>query len=639
MNLKKAGGAFAVTDLFVSYKAEDRARVAPLVHALEADGYSIWWDAEIGGGEAWRDTICRELDAARLVLVVWSKRSVGPQGRFVHDEATRAQRRGAYLPAIIDKVDPPLGFGEIQSLDLVRWKGDRNDRKYQGLLAAIRSRIVGNPTSPTPRSDSKGVSRRTAIAGGAAAAAAAAGIAGWTLLRPGKASAESIAVLPFANLSGDPAQAYFSDGIAEELRSALTRVAGLRVVARTSSEAVRNDDAKAAARKLGVGNILAGSVRQSPATIRIGAQLIDGRSGVEKWSETYDRVPGDVIKIQTDIAENVARALAIALNGAPVVLGGTSSAAAQNLVLKATAMANKLQKQELQTAQSLLDGAIEIDPEYAEAYVQKAQVLSTYGGYFAKAEELPHYRQEASRNVQRALDIAPDLAAAHNALAEIHRTSLRFKDADRESRRALALAPRNAETLRDSARFYSQLGRSAEALRLVDQAIVLDRLNPASYTSRAWVLTASRRYAEAVDLNRRTTKRWPGYISWLQVAYCLVLLGRLDEALEAAPKVDREGGSGGQGLAHALISARMGRESETEKQLAIVRGAFGDAASYQYAQVYSLLGDKPKALAALDRAWKIVDSGLLWLKVDATLDPLRNEPQFRALLQRLDLPA
>jgi TolB-like protein len=100
-------------------------------------------------------------------------------------------------------------------------------------------------------------------------------------------------VLPFANLSGDPKQAYFSDGIAEELRSALARPAGLKVVGRTSSEAVRNEDAETAANKLGVPNILTGSVRQSPETVRVSAQLIDGKNGIERWSQNYDRSPGD----------------------------------------------------------------------------------------------------------------------------------------------------------------------------------------------------------------------------------------------------------------------------------------------------------------------------------------------------------
>jgi len=630
-----------VTDLFVSYKAEDRARVAPLVHALEADGYSVWWDAQIDGGEEWRDAICRELDAARLVLVLWSKRSVGPHGKFVRDEATRAQRRGAYLPAIIDKVEPPLGFGEIQSLDLRRWKGDRGASQYQALLAAIRGRLGGAPKAAA-EPGRKGISRRTVVAGGAAVAAAAAGAAGWALLRPGKEAGGSIAVLPFANLSGDPNQAYFSDGIAEELRSALSRVAGLTVVARTSSEAVRDDDAKTAASKLGVGSILTGSVRRSPATIRVSAQLVDGKSGIEKWSETYDRAPGDVIKIQTDIAENVATALAAALAGtarAAVALGGTSNAAAQNLLLKAVALAGPGTREGLETAQSLLDSAIQIDPSYADAYVQKSRALTNYAGYFATAEDLPRYRAEAVRNAKLAIGIAPQLASAHNALAEIYRVSLEFKNADREYHDALSLAPRDATTLRDTARFDSQLGRSAKALRLVDEAIAIDPLSPASYTSRAWVLVASRRFAEAVDLNLTIARRWPDFVSWLQISYCLVQLDRLDEALKAAPKVDKAGSSGGQSLALALIYARMGKERETESQLAIVRTVYGDAASYQYAQVYSLLGDKLRALSALDRAWEIRDSGLMWLKVDSTLEPLRNEPRFKALLEKLDFPA
>ena len=102
-----------MSDVFISYKAEDRPRVRPLVEALEAEGLAVWWDEQVGGGEAWRESIERELDAAGCVIVVWSKRSTGPEGRFVRDEASRAARRRTYLPVRIDKVDPPLGFGEM----------------------------------------------------------------------------------------------------------------------------------------------------------------------------------------------------------------------------------------------------------------------------------------------------------------------------------------------------------------------------------------------------------------------------------------------------------------------------------------------------------------------------------------------
>ena len=119
-----------MADIFVSYKAEDRARVSPIVEALKSEGFSVWWDAHIAGGEQWRETIETELHAAKCVVVVWSALSVGATGRFVRDEATRAQRRDVYLPIRIDPVDLPLGFGETQALTLVGWKGNQIGRAH-----------------------------------------------------------------------------------------------------------------------------------------------------------------------------------------------------------------------------------------------------------------------------------------------------------------------------------------------------------------------------------------------------------------------------------------------------------------------------------------------------------------------------
>jgi len=255
-----------VADLFLSYKSEDRARVTPLVEALQTDGLSGWWDAQIEGGTGWRQRIETELAAAKCVLVVWSRRSVGPEGEFVHEEATRAKRRQAYLPVLIDAVEPPLGFGEMQALPLIGWKGDRADPRNEDVLADARAIVVGTrrATRATAAAGGPSIRRRAAISGGVLLGAAAAAGGGWWLLKHGQTvTSDSIAVLPFANLSGDPAQSYFSDGIAEELRSALARIAGLRVAARTSSEKVRNDDIKEAAQKLGVAHMLTGSVRKA----------------------------------------------------------------------------------------------------------------------------------------------------------------------------------------------------------------------------------------------------------------------------------------------------------------------------------------------------------------------------------------
>ena len=327
-------------DVFVSYKSEDRARPKPLVAALEADGFSVWWDAHIDGGTNWHEDIETHLEAAKCVVVAWTKLSVGHDGHFVRDEARRAQRRDAYLPVCLDEVEPPLGFGEIQALSLKGWKGNRSDPKFVAVANAVRSQVSGERIArPHVHSSGPKFSRRVAIGGGLGAVAIA-GTGGWLLFKPTAANANRIAVLSFANMSGDPAQSYFSDGIAEELRGALSRV-GMEVIGKASCDAVKGLDIPAAAAKLGVAHILTGSVRRSPETIRIGAQLVNGSDGVEKWAQSYDRAPGDTIKIQTEIAAQVASALSIALGAAKkaaLTLGGTLDAEAQDLYLQAYAL-------------------------------------------------------------------------------------------------------------------------------------------------------------------------------------------------------------------------------------------------------------------------------------------------------------
>src|SRR3982751_6262719 len=161
-----------MSDVFISYKAEDRPRVRPLVEALEAEGLAVWWDEHVGGGEAWRETIEQQLDAAPCVGVVGSKRSTGPEGRFVRDEASRAARRRTYLPVRIDKVEPPLGFGEMQALNLNGWKGDRSDPRYQAVSGCVHS-MLGRKGPPIGKGAPR-VSRWAVLVGGGAAAAAAA---------------------------------------------------------------------------------------------------------------------------------------------------------------------------------------------------------------------------------------------------------------------------------------------------------------------------------------------------------------------------------------------------------------------------------------------------------------------------------
>jgi serine/threonine-protein kinase len=271
------------------------------------------------------------------------------------------------------------------------------------------------------------------VSGGAGVIAFAAAGGAWLLLKPsGTPALASIAVLPFANLSGDPAQAYFSDGIADQIRSALTRLGGLTVIGSTSSEAVRNEDARTAARKLDVAHILTGNVRQSPSTIRVTAELIDGRTGADRWTQDYDRAPGDAIEIQTDIATKVAQALSLTLGQigrTALKVGGTNNAQAQDLLLQAMAAPARddTEKGTLSTI-ALLDRALALDPGYAEAHARKAQYLEFWASQFAaNVTEKERAQSQATQSAQRAIKLAPELSLGYGALGAIHQDQLQLR--------------------------------------------------------------------------------------------------------------------------------------------------------------------------------------------------------------------
>jgi TolB-like protein len=626
-------------DVFISYKAEDRRRIQPLVQALQADGYSVWWDQHIGTGDDWRQTIERQLDAAKCVIVAWSKNSIGLAGHFVRDEASRAQRRHVYVPILLDTVEPPLGFGERQATPLIGWRGNRSDPSYRAIQAAVQ-RIAGGASAPPPTVARRGIDRRMVLAGGAAAAAAMAGLGAWTFLQRNAAGEpDSIAVLPFENFSGDPARAYFADGIAGEIRNTLTRVGGLKVAGSTSSAAVRRDDAQTAARKLGVANILTGNVRQTPSTIRVTAELIDGQTGLAKWSQNYDRAPGDVIRIQTDIAENVARALAIALGaGARKALatGETSNFAAQQLVFQARELSYEYTVPTFQRSLELLDQAIALDPNYARAYAIKSFVVNNLASASRNPADRVRGRDQALQLARTALSIAPSLPIARSALAFAHGLNLQLSECLSEHKAALSLAGGDPDVLRNYGLTRSNVFGNADGLRYVDEALALDPLNSASHRAHVDVLYDARRYTEAVDYSLKLQQESPELFKFPNLfGHALLMLGRTKEAALAFGQVREEGS---RILSEALLAARTGGRDLASSKFAALRQREGEMASYQYGQIHAQLGDKDGAFAALARAWAFRDSNLINLKVDPYMDPLRSDSRYVGLLNRIGFP-
>jgi len=632
-----------MSDVFVSYKAEDRPRVAPLVQALEANGLSVWWDTQIAAGSEWRSDIQHQLDAARCVIVVWSNHSVGHEGRFVRDEANRAQRRGTYLPILIDDVEPPLGFGELHAISLAGWKGKHRDGRFRTLLNAVRAVMAGETPHTAVPEDPAPVSRRDVMVGGGAAVLLAAGVGAWEILKPGKAkAANSVAVLPFANLSGDPHQDYFSDGIAEELRSALSRLPGLQVVGRISSEAVRNQDATSAARRLHVGHILTGSVRRGPGMIRISSQLLDGHDGLEQWSASYDRPVGNVLAIQTDIAENVVSALSVQLGRSDVqalTTGGTSDAEALDLYLRAVTQAKSDDSESsLKQANALLDAAIAQDGRFAKAFAAKSRNLSYLADVGRSPEETRRGYSAAVAAAQHAVTFAPRLPEGYAALADALYGQRKIPAAMRAIQSGANLGPNDLQLLQAAVTAFVAGGQTRRAIGYAERMVQIDPLNPLSHRRLYYALFYDRQYDAATSEARQTLKLAPAlWVPQYFIALCLIMKNNPQEAqryLDLLPP-DLTVRLAGE----AIVAGRLGDRRRSDEKLDQLRSVYGDAASYQFAQAYAQRGEVDKTFAALQRGVQVNDPGLNTLRVDPLFDPVRNDPRFAALLKRLNAGA
>jgi TolB-like protein len=624
-----------MASVFLSYDHEDVARAASIASALEKAGHSVWWDRHIHGGAEYQTEIESAVEQADAVVVLWSARSI--KSAWVRDEAAEGRDQGKLVPVLLESVKPPMGFRQYQTIDLSSRRRASGPTHLDELLHAVTKMSGSAPSqqSLSPAVATRSFARRGVLAGGAIVAAVVSGIGGWELLKPKSPDAsDSIAVLPFENLSGDPSRAYFAAGIAGEIRNILTRVAGLKVAGSTSSEAVREADAQTAARKLGVANILTGSVRQTPSAIRITAELIDGQTGLAKWSQNYDRAPGDVIKIQSDIAEKVTRALAVALGASArkALAAETNSIAAQTLAFQARDLSWQFTAPAFRRCLQLIDQAIALDPNYGRAYALKAFFVINLADQVASTPtELGKAKADALRSAKIAVSKAPDLPIARSGLAYIYALSLQVRKSLHEHEIAISLPGGEPDVLRNYGYAMSSSGKQDVALRYVDEALALDPLNAGSHAAHVSVLFSARRYEEAVGYSLKLKQESPELFNFNSLfGRALLMLGRTTEAAQAI---------GENVTGQALLAARTGNRELALAKLAELRQRNGDLGNFSYAQIYAQLGDKERAFGALNRASEVHDSYLLELKVNPFMDPLRSDPRYAALVRKVGFPA
>jgi TolB-like protein len=456
--------------------------------------------------------------------------------------------------------------------------------------------------------------------------------------------AHSIAVLPFVNMSGDAKQEYFSDGISEELLNALSRLNDLEVVARTSSFSFKgqNVDVSTIAHKLNVGAVLEGSVRRAGNTVRITVQLINGVSGFHMWSQTYDRNVTDILKVQTEVATSVAQQLEGKLVGdeaAKIEVGGTKNQEAYDAYLRGVQRALREDPADTRVAVAEYDRAIALDPDYAAAYAGRALALIDIAFATAAFDLRAQIYKDAITAARRAVALAPEFGEAHQALARTIVGLLDFSGAAREYDRALALAPGSARVQGGFAFFAAAMGHSAPALTAARRAVSLDPQNLLSHLGLSYVFYFARHYAEAQAALEDAKALNPGS-SWIeeQLARILLASGKFEQVRQLCESPATPFDEDYRHLYLAEAYHALGRQADAEDELKKSQVLDGDSGAYSYATVLAQFGDARGALQWLNKAVQVRDPLLQLLKVEWQLDPIRNEPQFKAIVAQLNFP-
>jgi TolB-like protein len=491
--------------VFLSYASQDAEVAQRICEALRAGGIEVFLDrSELRGGDAWDQKIRHEIhDCALFVPIISQHTQERLEGYFRHEwklaiERTHhmAEQKPFLVPVVIDGTGDTEAFvpDAFRAVQWTRLAGGETPPAFvEGIKRLLSPELspmsaVSGPTGAIrePVRTSRGL-KPVPLAIIALVVFAILSVVVidrfWVSKRVATSAAfspppHSIAVLPFANMSGEKDQEYFSDGLTEELLNSLSEINELQVAARTSAFSFKgtNPDIGTIARKLNVGAVLEGSVRRPGNTVRVTTQLINAVTGFHVWSHTYDRDLGDLLKLETEIAGAVASALKVSLLGevaTRIEVGGTRNPAAFDAYLRAR-KANRSGDEQKAIAE--FTEAIHLDPTFALAFAWRSLVYSNLG------EAVPgltsHQISERQESDARgAIKLAPELAEGYGALGRSAEKALDFTQAHEAYERALALAPGNATVLTMNSYFLSAMGHFDEAISAARRAVTLNPFN------------------------------------------------------------------------------------------------------------------------------------------------------------------
>jgi len=619
--------------VFLSYASQDVEAAQHLCDALRAAGVEVWFDrSELRGGDAWDRQIHEWIRNCRLfVAVISAHTEARDEGYFrlewklaVDRTYNMAEHKAFLVPVAIDAT-LEWGAAVPEKFKQVQWTRLPGGSTPPAFVERIRQML-------TPSEDRALTSIQPASAPPSTP----------SVLPDANAAPEnSIAVLPFANLGGEPENEYFSDGLAEEILNALGQVEALRVSARSSAFSFRGKatDIAAIAAKLRVANVLEGSVRRAGQRIRVTVQLIDARTGFQVWSERYDRQMEDIFELQDDIARAITERLKVSI-GAGARRSNPNLQAYEFYLKGRYYWAQR--PQGIGKAIEYFEGAIDKDPNYARARAGLADCYATLGSWENGTMPPIESMAKAKEAADKALQLDKRLAEAHTTLA--YRTTHHDWDwacAEAQFQHAFELNPNYAVCHHWYSHYLTAVGRSEESLQASKRCLELDPLDLVINVHMAWHYHFARQYEQAIEQCWKTSELhpnsfWPAYFFGLAYEQ----QGHIDRAIEVFRASVRMSGS--VTFATAALGHLYGIVGKTDEARVVyeelkTRAERAYVPAYDIAMVCTGMGWNDQALEYLARAHQERSGWITYLKVDPRLDPLRHDARFVDLLRRVRL--
>ncbi len=516
------------------------------------------------------------------------------------------------------------------------------DKRIQDVREVLS--LLDEATQPAGAAgQKKGFPKKTATA--AAAGLAIAIIVGaFSLFRKTPAlpdNARTVAVLPFIDLDNNPNNAYFSDGVTEDILTQLSRISGLRVLSRTTMMQYKGSKKKLSeiGAELKAGVVLEGSVRRSGSRVRITAQLIDAQKDAHLWADSYDREMSDILGIQSDVAAKIAAALKVALT--PREKEVLKKAPAVNpqvytLLLQSRYFIQRVTKEDTEKAISLLEQALAIDD--ANAQVWAALALAHFhkaGAFYEQSINVKEEWAKMQQEAEKAAALDDDCVEAHTILGTILSSIWDWQGAETEFKRAFELDPNSARGVGGMARFAKTQGRLDEALTLFRRVVELEPINPSSHLLYGQILMVANRFDEALASVQKALELSPRMVgAHLRLGMIFVLQGKSEKALE---EMRLEPDPCGRIYGLALAFTALGREKEANAALAEMISKYKEWAIFQIAEIYAWQGHADKAFEYLEEAFRMREPALEMVKTSPWLMRLKSDPRYIPFLNKMNL--